>query len=387
LLSKWVKSIEIKTTSKQLVQAQKLEAIGLLAGGISHDFNNVLNIIIGYADLTAKALPARHPAAVHVEKITGASMRASDLVRKILTFSRGQVLRIEPVEFGGVLTEFSTLLTRILGEDIELSVTASVTPMIVHADRTQIEQILLNLCTNARQAMPRGGKLTLDARPAEIDATPPGPHLHLRVTDTGHGIDDATMARLFEPFFTTKIEGTGLGLSMVYGIVRQHGGVIRAESRVGHGSTFHVFLPLHEEPVARRDAPIAAQDLRGYETILIAEDEILIRELLKDCLDELGYTVVSTENGADALAAFELDPEAIDLVILDVVMPKLSGPEALARMQAAKPDVRALFISGHAPESAQLSHQLDAWGRAFLPKPFLLDDLATKVRDVLDGRA
>ncbi len=371
----------------QLRHAQKMEAIGLLAGGISHDFNNLLNIIMGYADLTAKALPAGHPATGHVEKITSASTRASELVRKILTFSRGQVLRAEPVEFAVVLTEFSTLLTRVLGEDIELSVTASDHSMVVHADRTQLEQILLNLCTNARQAMPRGGKLTLDARPAEIDAASPGKYLHLRVSDTGHGIDDATMARLFEPFFTTKSEGTGLGLSMVYGIVRQHGGLIRAESRVGHGSTFHVFLPLHHETVARREPPIPSTDLRGYETILVAEDEILIRELLKDCLGDLGYTVVSAENGADAAAAFERNPDAIDLVILDVVMPKLSGPEALTRMQAAKPSVRALFISGHAPESAHLSDQLKLSGRAFLPKPFLLDDLAAKVREVLDSGA
>jgi PAS domain S-box-containing protein len=370
---------------EQLRHAQKMEAIGLLAGGISHDFNNLLNIISGYADLTAKTLPAGHPAAGHVEKITGACTRAADLIRKILTFSRGQVLRVEPLEFGGVLREFSTLLTRILGEDIELVVCASDEAMIVEADRTQLEQILLNLCTNARQAMPHGGKLTLDARPSQVEEEVPGRYVHLRVSDTGHGIDDATMSRLWEPFFTTKSEGTGLGLSMVYGIVHQHGGLIRAESRVGHGSTFHIFLPLHHEPVARRPAPVPAMDVRGYETILVAEDEALIRDLLRDSLGELGYTVLLAANGTDAVAVFERDPEAIDMVILDVVMPRLSGPEALARMAVLKPKIKALFISGHAPESARLSEQLQATGRAFLPKPFLLEALAAKVRDILNG--
>jgi PAS domain S-box-containing protein len=372
---------------EQLRHAQKMEAIGLLAGGISHDFNNLLNIIVGYADLTRQMLPAGHPAANHVEKITGAFARAADLVRKILTFSRGQVLRVEPLDFRDVLLEFSSLLTRVLGADIELSVVASEEPMIVHADLTQLEQILLNLCTNARQAMPQGGRLTLDARPAQLDAEAPGRYLHLRVTDTGHGIDEATMLRLWEPFFTTKSEGTGLGLSMVYGIVRQHGGLIRAESRVGHGSTFHIFLPLHHEPVARHPAPVPAKDVRGYETILVAEDEALIRDLVKNSLGELGYTMLVSDNGADAVALFDRDPHAIDLVILDVVMPRLSGPEALARMVVAKPGIKALFISGHAPESAQLPQQLDGTGRAFLPKPFRVDALAAKVREILDGDA
>ena len=227
----------------------------------------------------------------------------------------------------------------------------------------------------------------LDARPAELQAEITARHVHLRVTDTGHGIDDATMLRLWEPFFTTKDEGTGLGLSMVYGIVRQHGGLIRAESRVGHGSTFHIFLPLHYEPVARHPAPVPARDVRGYETILIAEDEALIRDLLKHSLGELGYTVLAVNNGADAVALFAHDPSAIDLVILDVVMPRLGGPEALSRMVAANSSIKALFISGHAPESAHLPEQLDASGRAFLPKPFRMDELAAKVRDILDGDA
>jgi CheY-like chemotaxis protein len=195
------------------------------------------------------------------------------------------------------------------------------------------------------------------------------------------------MARLWEPFFTTKTEGTGLGLSMVYGIVRQHDGLIRAESRVGHGSTFHIFLPLHHEPVARRPAPEPSPDVRGFETILVAEDEALIRHLLTESLGELGYTLLLADNGADAVALFAMDPDAIDLVILDVVMPRLSGPEAFALMVAEKPSLKALFISGHAPESARLPQHLDGTGRAFLPKPFHVDDLAAKVREVLDADA
>ncbi len=370
---------------EQLRNAQKMEAIGLLAGGISHDFNNLLNIIVGHAELTSTMLPANHPASNHLDQLKSACARASELIRKILTFSRGHVLRVEPLDFGAVLREFSALLTRVLGADIELVVTTSDEAMTLLADRTQLEQILLNLCTNARQAMPRGGRLTLDARAVELHADVAGPHVHLRVTDTGHGIDDATMLRLWEPFFTTKDEGTGLGLSMVYGIVRQHGGRIRAESRVGHGSTFHVFLPLHDEPVARRPLPAPARDVRGYETILIAEDEAGIRELLKDGLGDLGYTVLTADNGADAVALFVRDPSSFDLVLLDVVMPKLSGPDALARMLVVRSDIKALFISGHAPESAHLPDHLSAAGRAFLSKPFRMNELAAKVRSVLDG--
>jgi signal transduction histidine kinase/ActR/RegA family two-component response regulator len=369
---------------EQLRNAQKMEAIGLLAGGVSHDFNNLLNIILGYADLTRKMLPAGHPAADHVEKITGACARAAELIRKILTFSRGQVLRVEPLEFGDLLREFSALVTRILGADIELAVAASEEPMIVLADRTQLEQILLNLCTNARQAMPRGGRLTLDAKPVRLTAEAPGAYVHLRVADTGHGIDDATMARLWEPFFTTKAEGTGLGLSMVYGIVRQHGGLIRAESRVGQGSTFHIFLPLHHQSVSRGPVPTPARDLRGEETLLVVEDEGLIRDILVQSLGDLGYTVLVAADGIEAVTLFARDHSAIDLVILDVMMPRLSGPEALARMVADKPTIKALFMSGRAPESAHLAQHLDGTGRAFLPKPFSVDALAAKVRDVLD---
>jgi PAS domain S-box-containing protein len=372
---------------EQLRNAQKMEAIGLLAGGIAHDFNNLLNIIMGYAGLAAQSLPAEHAAASHLDKITTACKRSADLVKKILTFSRGQVLHVEPIEFGTVVREFSTLLMRILGDDIELSVTTSDEPMIVDADRTQLEQILLNLCTNARQAMPQGGTLTLDARPVRLEDEAPGPYVHLRVGDTGHGIDDATMSRLWEPFFTTKSEGTGLGLSMVYGIVRQHGGLIRAESRVGRGSTFHVFFPLRPAPVARQFAPAPARDARGYETILVAEDESLIRDLLKERFGELGYTVLLAENGAEAVELFARNQAGIDLVILDVVMPKLGGPDVLARIESMKPGIKALFVSGHAPESVRLPEHLQTRGRAFLAKPFSFDALSLMVRKLLDGDA
>jgi signal transduction histidine kinase/ActR/RegA family two-component response regulator len=371
---------------EQLRQSQKMEAIGLVAGGISHDFNNLLNIILGYAELAARQLPDGHPAAGHLGQITSACARAAQLIRKILTFSRGSVLSVEPLDFGQVLREFSGLLTRVLGDDIELSVSASDETMIVHADRTHLEQILLNLCTNARQAMPQGGRLTLDAKPEQVDGESPGRYVHLRVADTGHGIDDATMSRLWEPFFTTKTEGTGLGLSVVYGIVRQHGGLIRAESRVGHGSTFHVFLPLHHELAPRPAAPPVSLDLRGRETILVVEDEPLIRELLKESLSALGYTVLGVGSGEEAVRTFFEHPEAVDLVILDVVMPRVSGLDTLARMQEAKPGIKALFISGHAPDSARLAEQLRAAGRAFLPKPFHLEMLAAKVRAILDER-
>jgi len=372
-----------RSLEEQLRNAQKMEAIGLLAGGIAHDFNNLLGIIVGYGELAAEALAGDHPAAAHVAKIRGASSRAADLVGKILTFSRGHGLPAGLVDFGQVLKDFAPLLTRTLGADVELSVSVTDEPMTVRADRTQLEQVLLNLSTNARQAMPSGGRLAIEASPVTLDT---GAHLHLRVTDSGHGIDDATMTRLWEPFFTTRSEGTGLGLSMVYGIVQHYGGQIRADSRVGRGTTFHVYLPL-DAGTAPEIAPKApARAVRGAERLLVADDEALIRDLLIESLEGLGYEVLAAENGAEALALFERRGDEIDMVILDVVMPKLSGPDALRSMKSLKPDLKALFISGHAPESARLSDVLDTAGRAFLPKPFVLDDLAAKVREVLDAR-
>jgi PAS domain S-box-containing protein len=382
-----------RSLEDQLRQAQKMEAIGLLAGGIAHDFNNLLSIIGGYAGLAAGKLPADHAAASHVRTISDACQRAGELVRKILTFSRGQVLQIEPVEFGSLLVEFSRLLKRILGEDIDLRVERPSVPLVVRADRTQLEQVLLNLCTNARQAMPRGGTLSLSADEVELSeavvagepGVAPGSFLHLRVDDTGHGIDPSTIARLWEPFFTTKSEGTGLGLAMVYGIVRQHRGLVCADSRIGRGSTFHVYLPLDRagRPAVSKVAP-SPEGGRG-ETLLVVEDEVLIRSLLADTLGELGYKVLLAPDGAEAVTLFEAQRDAIDLVILDVVMPRLSGPEALARMAKLRPGVKALFVSGHAPESAHLADVLHASGRAFLAKPFVLEALAAKVREVLDA--
>jgi len=382
-----------RSLEDQLRQAQKMEAVGLLAGGIAHDFNNLLNIIAGYAGLASGKLATDHPAAPHVRTISDACLRAGELVRKILTFSRGQVLQIEPIEFGALLVDFSTLLKRILGEDIEIRVERPRAPLVVRADRTQLEQILLNLCTNARQAMPRGGTLTLTAAEVHLDdagvagqpGLPPGAYLHLRVTDTGHGIDPGTMARLWEPFFTTKSDGTGLGLAMVYGIVKQHGGLVGADSRVGHGSTFHVYLPLDRESrPAASSVPAPRLEGRG-ETLLVVEDEALIRDLLAESLGDLGYRVLLAPDGAAAVTLFEAHGGTIDLVILDVVMPRMSGPETLARMVAHNPGVKALFVSGHAPEAAHIAEVLHASGRAFLSKPFVLDALAAKVREVLDG--
>ena len=375
---------------EQLRNAQKMEAVGLLAGGIAHDFNNLLNIILGHGELAAKALPADHAGLAHVQAMTDACARASDLVRKILTFSRGQILTVQPVDFGRLLRDFASLLDRILGDDVELTVTASESPMIVRADRTQLEQILLNLCTNARQAMPRGGRLELSAHPTHASGLGTGEgsvgaHVHLCVRDTGHGIDDATMARLWEPFFTTKADGTGLGLSMVYGIVRQHGGAIHAESRVGRGTAFHVYLPIERPESVESTSRPHVGPRRGRETLLVAEDESLIRDLLIESLGELGYDVLAAENGAAALEIFEARRDEIDMVILDVMMPKISGPDALRSMRERRPDLKALFISGHAPESSRLPELLDVTGRAFLSKPFLLDALAEKVREVLDG--
>ena len=393
-LSVSVEADKSRQLEHRLRHSQKMQAIGMLAGGIAHDFNNLLNVIMGYGDLAHKKLTPDHPASNHLVKVNSAASRAAELTRKLLTFSRRQVLKTEPTDVNGLLDEFTKLLDRIVGEDIEVIIQKSDEPVVVNADRVQLDQVLLNLCTNARQGMPKGGTLTLEVRRVELSHDMAdeqglglsGPYVQLDVSDTGVGMSDEVLARLWEPFYTTKNSGTGLGLSMVYGIVEQHHGLITVESHLGRGSTFHVFLPVADAATASDSIDFETDHIAGRQgTVLVAEDEPMLRDLVAPSLDDLGYEVITAENGEQAISEFEARKDEIALAVLDVVMPKVSGPEAFKRMKTLKPDFKAIFASGYAPEGTHLSEVLEQEGVAFMPKPFRLELLAAKIREVLES--
>jgi PAS domain S-box-containing protein len=386
-----------RRVDEQLRQSQKMEATGLHAGGVAHDFNNLLGVVLGAGELARHAAAAGQPTEPFLSEIDGAARRAAELTRKLLAFSRKQVLHVRTLDLGEMLEDFLQLLTRIIGEDVELTVERAGEPLLVGADASQIEQVLLNLCTNARQAMPKGGRILLQTRlthfSADDVAREPWAHVgdwaEVRVVDTGVGMDAATRARAFEPFFTTKHEGTGLGLSMVHGIVHQHRGFVHVESQPGGGTMVRVCLPLSGTPDAQtreRTPPEGIIVSGGRETILVAEDEPPLRRLLAMTLSELGYEVVTASNGDEAARAFETNHGHVALAILDVVMPQLGGVQAYERMRAIDPSLKVIFMTGYAPEHAQVSDILRQGGRALLLKPFALKDLSRKVRETLDGR-
>jgi PAS domain S-box-containing protein len=391
-----------KRIEEQLRQSQKMEAIGLLAGGVAHDFNNVLAVILGFTELAARKLPPGHPVGEQLAEVVAASQRASDLTRKLLAFSRKQIIQPRPLDLDGAIAEFSSMLRRILGEDVELAVARSRDPLIVRADGVLLQQVLLNLCTNARQAMPSGGRLQLATRRVDFDelavARNPwaraGSFAEIEVSDTGLGMDASTRARAFEPFFTTKASGTGLGLSTVYGIVQQHGGFLHLESAAGQGTRMRVYLPL---AAAARSAPSTpppstaraagtspAGEPRGNETILLAEDEPAIRSLVSLMLTELGYRVIATSDGEEAVREYRQHAAEIALVVLDVVMPRMGAPEAYERMREVRPDVKVLFTTGYAPESTQLAELFERTQVPVIEKPFAARTLAERVRSAID---
>jgi PAS domain S-box-containing protein len=384
---------------EQLRQAQKLEAVGRLAGGIAHDFNNLLTAIGGYGDLALSRLPEDAPARASVEEMRRAGERAATLTRQLLAFSRRQVLQPEVIDLNAVVTEVRGLLERVLGEDVRLESRLAADLGSTRADPGQIEQVIVNLAVNARDAMPRGGSLTIATENVELDeafaarhmGAELGSYVALAVSDTGRGMDRETLERAFEPFFTTKPvgQGTGLGLATVYGIVQQTGGHIRAESETGRGSTFTVFLPRVWEDAPARDEATRPARPEGSETILLVEDEEIVRSLVREMLELVGYRVLDAPDGPAALAlAAEID-EPIDALVSDVVMPGLSGQELAARLTAVRPGLRVLFTSGY-NEEAITNHGVLSPGSAFLEKPFTAGQLAQKLRAVLDccdGRA
>ncbi|HWP34099.1 MAG TPA: PAS domain-containing protein, partial [Thermodesulfobacteriota bacterium] len=379
---------------EQLRQSQKMEAIGRLAGGIAHDFNNILTAITGYSELLLGRLEEGDPLRRHALEIHRAAERAASLTRQLLAFSRRQVLRPTVVDLNAVVSNMDGMLRRLIGEDIELRTLPAADLGWVRADTGQLEQAILNLAVNARDAMPQGGKLTIETANVELDEAyaqrhapvVPGRYVLLAVSDTGCGMDPETRARIFEPFFTTKErgKGTGLGLATVYGIVKQSGGYIWVYSEPGHGSTFKIYLPRVEAAPAPLPPPPARPPAPGRETVLLVEDEDAVRTLARQVLEQHGYRVLEAAGAADALALVEWHRGSIDLLLTDVVMPGMSGRELAERFAAARGAVKVLYMSGYT-DSAIVHHGILDPGTAFLQKPFSPAALAGKVRDVLDA--
>ena len=381
---------------EQLLQAQKMESVGRLAGGIAHDFNNLLTAILGYAELAARRLKPEDPSRLDLSEIDKAAQRAADLTRQLLAFSRKQVLELRVIDLNRVVSNTHKMLRRLIGEDIELAVSLKERLGSVKADTGQIEQVLLNLAVNSRDAMPKGGKLTIETSEVELDESysafhfdvPPGRYVVLAVSDTGTGMDATTLSHVFEPFFTTKEagKGTGLGLSTVYGVVKQSGGHVTVYSEPGVGTTFKIYLPRVEDPPEMDRRPSAhVAPAGGTETVLVVEDEEAVRRLTCRALEAQGYMVLSAAGAREAIRFCEEHPGEIHLMLTDVVMPGVSGRELARSAAALRPLIKVLFMSGYTDNAIVHHGVLDA-GTPFLQKPFTPRTLAQKVREVLDTR-
>jgi len=380
---------------QQLRQAQKMEAVGRLAGGIAHDFNNILTAITGYADLLLEDLGATDPRRQDADEIHKAADRAAGLTRQLLAFSRQQVLQPTVLEVNKLVSDLEKMLRRLLGEDVELGTRLAPTTGRVKADPGQLEQVIMNLAVNARDAMPNGGKLTLETGNVDLDEAyaadhypgRAGPFVLLAVSDTGIGMSEETQAHMFEPFFTTKEKGkgTGLGLATVYGIIKQSGGFIWVYSEVGHGTTFKLYLPRVEELAERASQPAQApaRAARGTETVLVVEDEAPVRSVARQVLERHGYTVLEAPSAEAALDLATRYSGTIHLLLTDVVMPGLNGRELASRLATLRPDARVIFMSGYT-DDAVTRHGVLEPGSTYVQKPFTPDAIARKVREVLD---
>jgi PAS domain S-box-containing protein len=386
---------ELRKTQLQLLQAQKLEAIGQLAGGIAHDFNNYLTVILGNVELMAPDLPEEGAPRRVLGEIEKAGRQSAALTQQLLAFSRAQVLEPRVVDLNRIVSGVEAMLERILGEDIDLHFETETKLEPVLVDPSQLEQVILNLAVNARDAMPKGGTLSLVTGDVHLDdefaaahqGIRPGRHSMLTVTDTGTGMDHEVLSQIFEPFFTTKGKdrGTGLGLSTVFGILKQSGGSISVESKVGHGTIFRIYLPLVEAEEDPELLTAGSPDLpRGSETILLAEDQEMVRRVTRAFLEAQGYTVVEAEDGRSALAVLESGASHFDLLIADVIMPQMGGVELAARVRELQPGLPVLFMSGHTEDA--LAHRGEyAPGTALLKKPFTARELLGKVSLTLHG--
>ncbi len=383
----------LRESQEQLLHAQKMEAVGRLAGGVAHDFNNMLTAIKGFAQLLLLDLPIESPLREYVEEIQRAAERSADLTRQLLAFSRRQILQPKVLDLNQVVRDMDRMLRRVIGEDVELAHALEPRADRVRADPGQLEQVIMNLAVNARDAMPHGGKLRLETRNVEVRADDvvhppflrPGRYVGLSVRDTGRGMDPEVHAHVFEPFFTTKAQGTGLGLATVYGIVKQSDGYVWAESEPGRGSCFHVLLPRVEaapQPAYAQEGPPAALS-EGVGTVLLVEDEPAVRRLTHRVLLRSGYRVLEAGSGPEALRVFEGEEGRIDLLVTDVVMPGMGGPELVGHLASRSPAMRVLYMSGYA-DDAVVRQGLLTPGNRFLSKPFTPEALAWKVREVLE---
>jgi len=384
---------ELQLTHIQLLQAQKMEAIGQLAGGIAHDFNNILTAIIGFGTLLKTAVGKDGILQSYVTNILTSAERAANLTQALLAFSRKQIMSPKYMNLNEIIHGVKNILSRIIGEDIDLSTFLSDMDLVIMADRGQIEQVLMNLAANARDSMPEGGSLTIKTERVYLDREfirqhgfgKQGHYALLLIEDTGIGMDAETRDRIFEPFFTTKEigKGTGLGLSIVYGIVKQHDGYINVYSEPDRGTIFRIYLPLIKSTADNETEAITPTLARGTETILLAEDNDQVRELIREVLAGFGYTVLDARDGQDALSVYKENRDKIQLLILDVIIPKKNGKEVFDEIKKEKPDIKALFMSGYDANVINKKGVVEE-GLEFISKPIIPDKLLRKVRSILD---
>jgi nitrogen-specific signal transduction histidine kinase/CheY-like chemotaxis protein len=384
---------ERRSLEEQLLHAQKMEAVGQLAGGVAHDFNNILTAIIGYGSLLHMKMREDEPLRVYAEHILASAHKATHLTQSLLAFSRKQILNPEPANVNEILLNVRRLLSRTIGEDIELVTSVGEGELTILADVVQIEQVLMNLAINARDAMPDGGILTIGIEPVYMEAAyvrrnnfgRPGHFVRISVIDTGIGMDETTKERIFEPFFTTKEvgKGTGLGLSMVYGIVNQHNGFIKVLSELHKGTTFEIFLPLIRAQATRERKKEEIPFLTGSGVILMAEDDTTVRQLTKQLLEDAGYTVIEAFDGEDVIAKFNDNREKVDLLLLDAVMPKKNGKEAYEMISHIHPGIKTLFMSGYSEDIIHKRGILQN-GLNFIAKPVAPNALLKKIKELLE---
>lgn len=385
---------KLQQTEEQLRQSQKMEAVGRLAGGVAHDFNNLLTVILGRVGVLQQLLGDGHPGTEHVAEVKHAGERAAALTRQLLTFSRKQVVLPVPVVLNQLIFNLEKMLRRLINEDIIFRFRCDPALGLVSIDPGQMEQVIMNLAINARDAMPNGGTLTIETANVDLDLTfanshfesHPGPHIQVVVSDTGCGMDTETKARIFEPFFTTKApdRGTGLGLSIVYGIVKQAGGSIWVYSEPGEGTSFKIYLPRLEQTAERKHVPADDdRSLEGTETILLAEDDDSVRRIITVILEQKGYHVLACDSGERAMDVARTHPGAIDLLMTDLVMPRINGRELSDAVALLRPNVRLLFISGYTDDVVDQKLILRKHAR-FLQKPFSVEDVIESVRQILD---
>ncbi|MBS1852071.1 MAG: PAS domain S-box protein [Acidobacteria bacterium] len=380
---------------EQFRQVQKMEAIGRLSGGIAHDFNNLLGVMIGYTEIMQEKIEPQNPLRNCVDEVMGAGRRAAALTRQLLAFSRQQVLEPRILDLNAIVSNMEKMLHRLIGEDVELATELSPGLYLVKADESQIDQIIMNLAVNARDAMPKGGQLTIKTRNVEIgedfarSRSYPmncGSYVQLSVSDTGFGMNPQTLARVFEPFFTTKEKGkgTGLGLSTVYGVVKQSGGYIEVASEVGVGTTFEIYLPRGEDSApAKKSAEVGIAGRLPGETVLLVEDESSLKTLTRNLLELSGYSVLEARDGPDALALSRQHKEPIHLLLTDIVMPGMSGRDLAGQLAQVRPEIKVLYMSGYTGQTFGGQGTL-APGTHFLQKPFTRDSLTRKIRETLE---